>query len=202
MSKLTIYGTPQARPYRTYWMARELGLDYEAKPWSFRGEELKSDAYKEINPNVRIPAIDDDGFKLWESMAINLYLARKHGGPLQPADLQGEAQAMMWSFWVMTEIEKPVLAYLFQMMGPEDKRDPAVMETSLDELKRPLAVLDDHLAKSPYILGGDFTVADLNVAAVLSWAKMSKIDLSAWPKVKDWLDRCLGRPAAKAAREG
>jgi glutathione S-transferase len=63
-----------------------------------------------VNPNGRIPAIDDNGFKLWESMAINLYLAKKHGCDLLPKTMVDESQAIQWSFWAMTELEKPALA--------------------------------------------------------------------------------------------
>ena len=76
-----------------------------------------------VNPNGRIQAIDDDGFKLWESMAINLYLARKHGDVLLPKTMEGEAQAIQWSFWVMTEVEKPALAVLLhRFFLPKDQR--------------------------------------------------------------------------------
>lgn len=200
MSKLKVYGVPGSRAFRTYWMVHELGLDHEANPVSFAGDEIKSDAYRKVNPNARIPAIDDDGLCLWESMAINLYLARKHGGPLQPTSLADEARAMQWSFWAMTEIEKPLLALLFQAMASDDKKDPAVSASALQDLQRPLGVLDQALAGRDYLLGADFTVADLNVAAVMSWGKMAKMDLAAFANVKAWLDRCLSRPAAKAAR--
>ncbi len=195
---LKIYGVPASRAFRTYWMAQELGLEFESVPVSFSTGELRSEAYLKINPNARIPAIEDDGFALWESMAINLYLARKHGGPLQPKTLQDEARAMQWSFWVMTEVEKPALtALMHRVLRPEDQRDPAAAEAAIEELKPPFAVLDDALAMSDYLLGTDFTVADLNVAAVMSWARLAKIDFAAWPSLEDWLKRCLKRPAAK-----
>src|SRR3984893_17585104 len=75
---LKIYGIPRSRAFRTVWMAKELGLDYENVPIGTGGEESRTPQFLAINPNGHIPAIDDDGFIVWESMAINLYLAKKH----------------------------------------------------------------------------------------------------------------------------
>ncbi|MFX6152954.1 glutathione S-transferase family protein, partial [Acinetobacter baumannii] len=91
------------------WMARELGVEHENVPVHFRATRESPELMK-ANPNARIPAIESDGFTLYESMAINLYLAKKHGAgtPIAPASLEEEALATQWSFWVMTEIEKPL----------------------------------------------------------------------------------------------
>jgi glutathione S-transferase len=101
MSNLKIYGVPLSRAYRALWMANELGLDYENVPIHFADGSAKTPEYLAVNPNGRIPAIDDNGFKLWESMAINLYLAKKHGSGLLPKTMEDEAHAIQWSFWVM-----------------------------------------------------------------------------------------------------
>jgi glutathione S-transferase len=200
MSKLKVYGVPQSRAARTLWMVEECGVPYEHVATSF-GTDTKSDAYKAINPNQRIPAIDDDGVIVWESMAINLYLAKKYGGDLAPKNAAEEAHATQWSFWVMTEIEKPLLNALFArtgMMGMT--KDEAVAAKYFDEIRKPLGVLNDHLAKHEFVLGNRFTVADLNVACVLNWASAGRFSLAEWPKVEAWLAKCAGRPAAKKAR--
>lgn len=202
MAQLKIYGTNQSRASRAIWLCHEIGLDFEQVPVGFSDGGTKKPEYVAINPNAKVPAIDDGGFRLWESMAINLYLAQKYGaGKLWPASLEDQAQATQWSFWAMTECEKPALAILFHVaILPEDKRDPKVIESSTEELQRPFEVLNDRLADRDYLLGGDFSIADLNVAAVLNWAKMARVDLSAYPKLKDWLDRCVKREAAIKAR--
>jgi glutathione S-transferase len=103
----------------------------------------KTPEYLAVNPNGRIPAIDDNGFKLWESMAINLYLARKHGSGLLPKTMEDEAQAIQWSFWVMTEVEKPALAVLLhRFFLPEDQRDSKLADEGEQQLQKPLEVLD------------------------------------------------------------
>ena len=201
---LKIYGIPRSRAFRTLWMAKELGLEYEniaLNPMS--GTETRTPEFLAINPNGHVPAVDDDGFVLWESMAINLYLAKKHAtGSLYPIRSEDEARAWQWSFWGMTEVERPVLTAMFnRALLPEDKRDAALADQSERELGRPLMVLDQAVANSPYLLGEHFTVADLNVASILAWARPARVDLSHLPKAADWLKRCAERPAARAARE-
>jgi glutathione S-transferase len=199
MSNLKVYGVAGSRAYRVLWMVNELGLDYEHVPIHFGDGSAQAPEYLAINPNGRIPAIDDNGLTLWESMAINLYLAKKHRN-LCPDTLEGEAQALQWSFWAMTEVEKPALAALLhRMFLPEEKRDPKLADEGEQQLQKPLKVLDQALAKTGYLVGSSFLVADLNVASVLSWARLARVDLSAFLQVKQWLAAALQRPAAVKA---
>jgi glutathione S-transferase len=203
MSKLKIYGVPRSRAFRTLWLAKELGLDYENILTDFATGETRRQPYLSINPNGHVPAIDDNGFILWESMAINLYLAKKYGlGTLYPTGLEDEARAWQWSLWGMTEIESHVLTAMFnRAIYPEDKRDAAAADAAERELQHPLGVLDGAVTTTPYLLGPEFTVADLNVASILSWARPARIDFAPFPKAAEWLGRCALRPAAKAARD-
>jgi len=82
---------------------------------------------------------------------------------------------------------------------PEDVRDPRLADEGEQQLQKPLKVLDDALAKSGYLAGSSFSVADLNVASVLSWARLARVDLSGFPHVKQWLTAALQRPAAVKA---
>ena len=166
-------------------------------PDAAAARSAKSPEYLAVNPNGRIPAIDDGGLKLCESMAINLYLAKKHDKGLWPKSLEGEAQALQWSFWAITEVEKPALAALLhRMFLPEGMRDPKLADEGEQQLQKPLKVLDEALARTGYLVGSSFTVADLNVASILSWARLARVDLSAFPHVKQWLTAALQRPAA------
>jgi glutathione S-transferase len=203
MMALTIYGVARSRAFRTLWMAKELDLDYEHVKVDFATGETRTPTHLALNPNGHVPVIDDDGFTLWESMAINLYLAKKYGaGSLYPTRLEAEARAWQWSFWGMTEVERPVLTALFnRAILPEEKRDAAAAEAAEKTLAQPLRVLDGALGRSPYLLGDSFTVADLNVASILSWARPAQIDMSAFPKLAEWLKNCAERPAARAARQ-
>jgi glutathione S-transferase len=203
MATLKIYGMPKTRTYRTLWMAQELGLDYELVPVNFTGGETKTPAYLAINPNGHIPAIDDDGVRLFESMAINLYLAKKHGGDLAPRDVVEDGHMTMWSFWVMTEVEHQAMTVLFHAAFlPPEKRDPAKVAEAGAKLAGPLKVLDDALlAGGGHLVGGRFSVADLNVASVVSYLRAAPQTLAAFANVQDWLTACVTRPAAKAANQ-
>src|SRR6516225_2084232 len=192
---LKIYGVARSRAARVLWMAKELGLDYEHVKVDFATGATRTPAHLALNPNGHVPVIDDDGFILWESMAINLFLAKKYGaGTLYPSRLEDEARAWQWSFWSMTEVERPVLTALFnRALLPEDKRDAAAADEAEQQLQLPLKVLDGAVSKTPYLLDDSFTVADLNVASVLSWARPARIDLGAVPKMADWFKRCADR---------
>jgi len=200
MSGLRIYGIARTRAFRALWMATELGLDYEHVPIETGPAGARKPDYLAINPNGRLPAIDDDGFVLWESLAINLYLAKKYStGRLYPATLDGEARTWQWCLWAANEVERGVNIWsLHAVRLPPEDRNPGILADALAVLAPPFKVLDRALANCDYLLGGDFTVADLNVAAVVSRA--IEMDLAATPRLAGWLQRCLDRPAARAAQ--
>jgi len=200
---LKIYGVARSRAFRTLWIAKELGLDYKHIKIDFATGETRTQAHLALNPNGHVPVIDDDGFILWESMAINLYLAKKYGRDgFYPSRLVDEARAWQWSFWGMTEVERPVLTALFnRAILPENERDPAAADAAEKTLAQPLKVLDGALERSSYLLGDRFTVADLNVASILAWARPAQIDFAVYPKVAEWSRNCAERPAARAARQ-
>jgi glutathione S-transferase len=199
MASLRIYGIARTRAFRALWVARELGLDYQHLPIEIGDDGAKSPEFLAINPNGRLPVIVDGDFVLFESLAITLYLAKKHSnGELYPATLEGEARAWQWSLWAVTEVDRGVNIWsLHAVRLPPQERNAALREEALKVIASPFKVLDAAVAKQPYLLGNDFTVADLNVAAVISRA--ADMDLSAWPHLKDWLTRCLDRPAAREA---
>jgi glutathione S-transferase len=199
MARLRIYGVARTRAFRAIWMATELGLDYEHVPIEIGPAGARKPEYLAINPNGRLPAIEDDGFVLWESQAITLYLAKKHApGLLYPATLEGEAKAWQWALWAANEVERAVNIWsLHAVRLPPEDRDAQTLAQAVAILAPPFRVLNGALAKQPYLLGNDFTVADLNVAAVISRAV--DMDLEATPRLADWLRRCHDRPAARAA---
>ena len=197
---ITLYGISASRALRPLWMLEELGLEYEHVQTNFMGDNKQPD-YLALNPNGRVPTLVDGDTVLWESLAINLYLAEKYDGGLNPKNVEDRGRAIQWSFWVMLEAEKPLLEFLFNtLILPEDQRDAAVCEAAVAQLQAPLRVLDAALAGREYLVGDSFSVADLNVAAVLSWAVAAKLDLAEFPNVARWLTVCVDRPAARAAR--
>jgi len=197
---MKLYGTPASRAMRSIWAAEEVGVDYEFIPTSFK-DESKTPEYLAINPNGRIPALVDGDLVLFESMAINLYLAKTYGDKLYPSNAHDEARAIQWTIWGMTELEPHLIPMvLHKVFLPEDQRDSAVVSNAEDAVERPLGVLDAHLSDREYLLGGDFTIADLNLAGALSTANFVSFDFSKFENASRWMSRCTGRPSFERAR--
>jgi glutathione S-transferase len=198
---MKLYGITGSRALRSIWALEEVGADYELVRTHFMGDSKKPE-YLAINPNGRVPALVDGDLTLVESMAINLYLAKKYGGTLWPSSEADQALAVQWSFWGITEIEPHIMALLIhRMMLPEDQRNEALAAAGEEDIQRPLKVLETHLGDRDHLLGGEFSIADLNVASVLSMAGMVSLDLAGYPKVTSWLAACTSRPSMERARK-
>jgi glutathione S-transferase len=199
---IKIYGPTASRAARALWMVNELGVPFEHIALEMK--DLKNPDYIKINPNGKVPAMIDGDLTLFESMAINLYLAKKYNKDgMWPSSIEDQARAYQWSFWAMTEIEKLLLTILVDMfMTPPDSRNPAAVAEAQKAVAKPFKVLNGALQGHDYLLGASFTVADLNVASVCTWARLIKFDFAPYPNVGSWLERCLSRPAFKAARGG
>lgn len=199
MAPLRIYGIPKSRAVRVIWMAEELAIPYEIMPVTMADKAHKQPAYTAINPNARLPAIDDDGFRMSESLGINLYLAKKHG-KLAPSSLQEEAQAWQWSLWTVFEIDKQVNDWAaHDHILPEGQRDPAKLQAAMDVLSVPFGVLDGVLGQRPYLVKSEFSVADLNVASALY--RCINMNFGARKNLARWYEACWSRAAGKKARQ-
>ncbi len=198
---LKLYGTSKSRAARCLWALEELGLKYEHVPVEVA--KAKSPEHLKINPNGHVPVLDDDGLRLVESMAINLYLAEKYGknSSLWPAAVEAHGSIYRWSFWGMTEAEPHLVVVLRnRILFPPEQRNEQAAQQAAEALKGPLRVLDDHLKGRDYLLGKDFTIADLNLSAIMSFALLAKIDLGPTPTAQAWIQKCLGRELYKKAR--
>ena len=191
---ITLYGSSKGRASRSLLALEELGLSYEQvplKPWESEADKARLAA---LNPNGRVPVLDDSGLVVWESMAINLYLGDRYGGPLWPATAALRAKLYQWSVWAQTSID-----VMTRHMG-RFSQDAAVKAAAEAERLAALSILDGALAGRPYLLGDHFTLADLNVAATLvePWEE-GRIDGDLDPaghgltELADWLGRCIGR---------
>jgi len=200
---IQLYGTRQSRATRCLWALEELGVPYELVVTQL-ATDAKTPSYRQINPNGRVPALVDGELRLFESLAINLYLAKTYDkSGLYPRNAADEARTIQWSIWAMTEAEPGLLTILMnRMILPAGQRDEAAAQAAQEKLAQPFTVLDGALAGRKCLLGDAFTIADLNVAAVLSWAVLCKLDLSKTPNVRRWLDECLARPGFAKARKG
>jgi glutathione S-transferase len=195
---ITLYGdVTKTRANRCSWMLNEIGIEHAREPLAFRPGDAKPPEFLALNPNGKCPTLVDGDFVLFESLAINLYLARRYGELLGPQTPKEDALMTQWSLWVATEVEKPLLLtaavrYLFDPCAPDGEEEAITMK----KLARPFSVLDAHLKDREFILGDRLTVADINVAAVMHFIPIAGVDISPWPAMKRWLESCLARPGA------
>lgn len=201
---LKIYGQARSRAFRVIWLAKEANIAYEHVPVTIMGDqpECKAPWYVAMNPNARVPTIDDDGFVMWETAAINLYLAEKYRASIYPTTPQGKGRMLQWALYVSNDIEPPMIAmYQHRVLFATEKRNAALADTSEAQLLLRLQTLEAQLEKTPYFGGAQWDMADFMVASVLYTLTAIQYDLSKFPKLKAWLYASIERPAAREARK-
>ena len=179
------------------WAAAELGLPFDRVDVGGPFGGLETPEYKKLNPNSKIPTIEDDGFVLWESNAIVRYLALKHGkGKLCPADLQVRADADRWMDWCTTVfLPQMIPVFLGLVKTPPEKRDMKAIEEGRVRWEASVAMLNAALAGKSYVAGNDFSMGDIPVGVfVHRWYSipMQRADM---PNVAAWYARLKQRPA-------
>jgi len=202
---LTIYGVYRSRALRNIWLLEEMGEPFHHVPviQNFRAGgaagvmHSRSPEFLAISPNGGIPAMQDGALVLSESLAINLHIARRNGGPLAAADLAEEGLIAQWTLFGATEIEPRSIQILYNRVQlPPEQRSEAKVAEAIAALRTPLAALDAALATG-FLMGNRFTVADINVAEVVRYVLPAPEVLEAAPRVKAWLAACHARPAWK-----
>ncbi len=198
MTGLRIYGVARTRAFRALWVAKELGIPYEHMPIEIGDAGARTPEFLALNPNGRLPVIVDGDFVLSESLAITLYLAKKYSQrkALSRHSSKTRRGCGNGAFGPSPRsIAASISGRCMRCACRPQERNAALREEALKVIASPFKVLDTAVAQQPYLLGDDFTIADLNVAAVISRAV--DMDLSAWPSLKAWLD-ALSRPAGGA----
>jgi glutathione S-transferase len=182
------------RDLRVLWALEEMGVPYRLHPLDFARGELKAPEYTRIQPFGQIPAIDDEGFQLFESAAIVHYLAEK-SGKLLSQTLQGRALAAQWTLAAVNSVE-PAFVELFALdqfhadANWAKERRPMLVT----QVQARLAVLDRELARRPYILGDEFSAPDILMTHDLRLVQHTDL-LDAVPNVAAYKARCEARPA-------
>ena len=200
---LKLYGQYRSRAFRVAWLCKESNIPYEHVNVTINveGATCKQPDYVRLNPNARVPTIDDDGVVLWESAAINLYLAEKYKSPLWPADMKGKGRVLQWAFFIANDVEPNMVTVMqHRVMFPPEKRNAALADECDAKLQPRLKVLDEHLAKNRYFGGDRWDMADFMVASVCYSFTVMKYDLSKYPSFQKWLMASIERPKAKEAR--
>jgi glutathione S-transferase len=193
---IVFYGAPMSSAARTHWMLEEVGVPYEYKRISVRDGDTKKPEFLKVNPAGKIPVIQDGTVTLTESMAINFYLAEKYGKALMPTDPVERAHVYEWSFWAISNVQPLLLTILLNtMIRPEAERDTTAADAARVQIPPYLDTLNRALQGKDYLVGKQFTVADLNAASVIGLGAFVGVDLGAWPNAHAWLTRVQGRPA-------
>jgi len=186
---------------KVLWALEELKVPYERAEAGMAFGVVNEPFYKKMNPNSRVPTIDDDGFVLWESAGINLYLAEKYRSPLWPADARAKGRMLQWAFFTSNDIEPNMVTVMqHRAIFPPEKRNPALADDADAKLQAKLKVLDDHLARNRFFGGDRWDMADFMVASVCYSFFAMKYDLSRYPHFQQWLMASIERPKAKEAR--
>ncbi|OHU90615.1 MULTISPECIES: glutathione S-transferase family protein [Pseudoalteromonas] len=198
---IKLYGNPYSRANRVRWALEEMNVPYQEELTKLGSEGTGSEQFRAINPNARIPVIDDAGLVLFESVPICLYLAKKYGADtLYVDDVHDEAVLLQWSVWAMTELESHIeVASLHLTWFDESIRDPKIADKEQGEVMRCLNMLEKAIEKTGFLVGNHFTIADLIVSEVLTNVVHAKVDLKPFAKLNNYLVNNLSKPSAKAA---
>jgi glutathione S-transferase len=192
--------SPYARKVRL--LAAELEIPIEKISLDFQKGEPRKPEYLALNPNGKVPTIDDDGVVLWESIAILKYLAAKKR-KLLPSDARGAAQADQWMFWWANHPEPAIELLIYEiLLKPyfgKPGNDASIMQEARDLLDRYLPVLDKQLQGKDYVMG-ELSVVDFAIAPPLELSQRRlNVDLAKYPGITAWLARLQEKPYWKTA---
>jgi GST-like protein len=195
---ITLYTAPTPNGWKISIALEEMGLPYEVRVIDFAANEQKADWYVSINPNGRIPALADDGFELFESGAILIYLAEKTAKFL-PKDIQGRSRVIQWLMFQMSGVG-PMMgqANVFLRYFPE--KIQAAIDRYQREVTRLFGVMDKQLATHEYIAGG-YSIADMALWPWVSGYEWSGVSVDEFAHLKRWLTLVGNRPAVQAGRD-
>ncbi len=193
---ITLYGSARSSAGRCLWTLEEAGVPYELKNVDMKNKEHKTEEFLKINPNGKVPALTDGSFTLFESMAINNYIAEKYKPELLGTTVEDHAISAQWSFWASSELQDPIIKVFIQKVFiPEEKRSQVVIDENTAKLPALFSLLDNSLNEKTYLNGKAFTLADLNTQSVISIAPMLGIDLSTYKNIDLWMKAISDRPA-------
>lgn len=192
---LTLYTAATPNGYKVSVALEEMGLAYDVRRVDLMAGEQKQQWFLDICPNGRIPALTDDGFAIFESGAILVYLAEKTG-QFMPADVQGRSRVMQWLMFQMGGVG-PMMgqANVFFRYFPE--KIPAAIARYQGEGRRLFTVLDTQLGKTEYLAGDDYSIADMANWCWTRTASWSGIDTEGLPNLSRWHAAIAARPGAQ-----
>ena len=181
---------------KVLWALAELAVPYERVDAGLAFGVVNDPFYVKMNPNARVPTIDDDGFVLWESNAVVRYLANKHGaGSLWPNDPHVRADSDRWMDWAANHVGPSITPVFWGLIRtPPDQRNMAQIEAEAEKLGQVFAVLEHSLGDKAYVAGPDFTMGDIVVGVyVYRWNALA-VKRPSLPRVEAYYERLKQRP--------
>lgn len=193
---LKIWGrTNSSNVQKVMWAVGELGLPHERVDAGMQFGKVNEDWYLRMNPNARVPTIEDEGFVLYESNVIVRYLCMKHGR-LVPQDLKTRAVAEQWMDWQQTTVLPAITPVFWGLVRtPPEKRDMKAIGEAAAQLGRLYQQLDAYLADRDYIAGSEFSMGDIPLGVMTFRFFGLDFEKPSVPNVKRWYDRLAERPA-------
>jgi glutathione S-transferase len=196
---LKIWGrTNSVNVQKALWCIGELGLAHERIDAGMQYGKNNEDGFLQMNPNGRVPVIDDDGFTLWESNTIVRYLSAKHSpGDLYPESLPVRADSERWMDWQLTVLSPPMTVAFWQLVRtPPERRDMQQARQGAQDAGTALVMLDRHLAGRDYVAGATLSMGDIPVGAmVYRWYALPDIERPELANLRAWYERLSERPA-------
>lgn len=198
---MKVYFAPNTRAVRTVWLLNELALDYELVHFKLGDKAMRAPEYLAINPNGRVPTLEDGDVRIFESGAIAEYLVARYGeGRLAPAVSSPDFPAyLQWLHYGEGMIMPPVNTIVVEtILLPPERRNEANAERALKLLNRTLGAVDRHMHGREY-LAGEFSAADTITGHACLVAARLGADIGALPNVAAYSERLKARPALQAA---
>jgi glutathione S-transferase len=181
---------------KAMWCVAELGLAHERIDAGMQYGVVNTPEYRKMNPTGLVPTIDDDGYTLWESHTIVRYLCAKHSaGRLWPTDLKARADAERWMDWAFTFQSAMRNVFWGLIRTPPEKRDANAIEEGRKKTIALLPMLEQTLARQPFVAGRDFTMGDIPIGCEVQRYMRVPIERPAFPAVQAWFERLCQRPA-------
>ena len=199
---LKLYYAPMSRAVRPRWVLEEIGAPYELVKIDLAKNEQKRPEYLAVNPNGTVPALEDGDLRLFESAAICQYLADKfpEARLAPPPGTPARGLYYQWIHYAMSGIEPPaVTIFMHTMRRPEAERIPRLVDEARAQLGAVLRVVEGALAGREYLLGREFSAADVMIGSTLRWCAMMGLLGTDLPHTTAYLERLAARPAQQRA---
>lgn len=181
---------------KVLWACDELGLRYERTDAGMAHGVVNSLEYKAMNPNSRVPTIDDNGFILWESNTIVRYLATQNPtSALISHAIQGRADAERWMDWCTSALQPPMTPLFWQLVRtPTEKREPATIKAAHEDTVKMFEIANAHLAGRKFMLGDKLSVADIPLGCFTHRYMALPVEHPKMPHLEAWYARLKERP--------